>query len=236
MPARLTRFLTPLCLAVGTAMAQDAPDLRERLAACAACHGEHGEGVALSEYAPHLAGKPAGYLFAQMRAFRDGLRDSAQMTWLLQFMDDAYLHEIAAYYAAQPPHTRAAVAGRAPLPAAQVEEAERLVHDGDAAAGLPACAACHGERLSGLEPGIPALVGLPEDYLVAQLGAWRSGARRAAAPDCMAEVARALSPAQMRTVAAWLSRQSPGDADRPAAAGRFVPPRRCGSLDAQVRP
>src|SRR5690606_1718212 len=45
------------------------PDLREHLAACAICHGEHGEGATEGgEYFPHLAGKPAGYLLAQMQA------------------------------------------------------------------------------------------------------------------------------------------------------------------------
>ena len=51
----------------------------ERLAACAACHGARGEGAPGAEYYPHLAGKPAGYLFAQMQGFRDGRRHYPQM-------------------------------------------------------------------------------------------------------------------------------------------------------------
>lgn len=45
--------------------------------ACAACHGERGEGLTKAEFYPRLAGKPAGYLFNQLGAFREGKRRSA---------------------------------------------------------------------------------------------------------------------------------------------------------------
>lgn len=216
-------------LAAGIAHAQTDDDLGERLAACAACHGARGEGVGGAEYYPHLAGKPSGYLLDQLKHFRDGRRVNAQMTWLVQFMDDAYLEEIARFYAAQPPRTRAADANAA-LDEHMRERAETLVMHGDPARGVPACAACHGSELTGLEPGIPALVGLPADYLVAQFGNWRNGIRRASEPDCMGEIARNLAADDIRAVAVWLSRQSHADERRPAAAGTFVPPRACGTL------
>jgi cytochrome c553 len=72
---------------------------------------------------------------------------------------------------------------------------------------LPACAACHGLPLTGVTPAIPGLLGLPSAYLSAQLGAWRAGQRQAHAPDCMAVVAKALSPEDVSAVAAWLSAQ-----------------------------
>lgn len=232
-PARAPRWrsagLLLLLLAAGVANAAGS-DLGERLAACAACHGEHGEGVKGSEYYPHLAGKPAGYLFEQLRNFRDGQRINAQMTWLVQYMDDAYMQEIAAFYAAQPPRTRAADTGASGLTAAMRATAERLVEHGDPARKVPACSACHGAALTGLEPGIPALVGLPAEYIIAQLGNWRTGARRASAPDCMAEVARSIAPQDVRAVAVWLSQQAHADAEPPAPAGSFLPPRACGQL------
>lgn len=205
-------------------------DLADRLAACASCHGEHGEGVPGAEYQPHLAGKPAGYLFEQLKGFRDGRRVNAQMTWLVRFMDDAYIDEIAQFYAAQPPRTRAADTSITPLADDARRRAEALVTIGDPARGVPACAACHGAELTGLEPGIPALVGLPAEYIVAQFGNWRNGIRHAAAPDCMAEVANDLAPEDVRVVAEWLARQSHADERRPAPAGSFMPPRACGDL------
>ncbi len=234
----LARAACIALLACGAAQAQTADqDLRERLAACAACHGEHGEGVAGSTYYPHLAGKPAGYLVEQLQAFRDGRRHYWQMVWLTQYMDDAYIDEIAAYYAAQPPHTQAADVGTPALAPAERERAERLVHHGDAQTGLPACAACHGTALTGLEPAVPALVGLPQDYIVSQIGSWRDGTRRSKAPDCMAKIAAKLAPADIRIIAQYLSHQSPGAHDRPAAAGSLMPPLACGDLPhAQVTP
>ncbi len=229
-PAVLRALMFALAVACAAAHAQPGADaIGERLAACAACHGEHGEGVAGAAYQPHLAGKPAGYLYAQLRHFRDGQRNNAQMTWLVRNMDDAWLREIAAYYAAQPPRTRPADDGETLTPAMRAT-AERLVLQGDPERDVPACSACHGQALTGLEPGIPALVGLPAEYIYTQLGNWRNGVRHADAPDCMAEVARSLAPTDLRAVSVWLSQQVAAPGARPAPAGSFTPARACGSL------
>lgn len=208
-------------------------EMRERLAACAACHGEKGEGAEGAAYAPHLAGKPAAYLFEQLRGFRDGGRQHVQMAWLVRHLDDAYLREIGAFYAALPPKTAAAeaLAARAERPGDAI--ARRLVEHGDPARGLPACSACHGADLVGLEPGVPALVGLPAEYVVAQFGAWRTGVRSATAPDCMADIARALQPAEIRAIAEWLARQGHSEPRRPAPAGSFALPLACGASPLQ---
>lgn len=209
------------------------PDLRERLAACATCHGDHGEGASEGgEYYPHLAGKPAGYLLAQMQAFRDGRRHYPRMIYLMQYMDDAWLGEIAQWYAAQPAHTQRVHRGASALDAAARARAESLVYEGDPSRGLPACASCHGERLTGVEPGIPALVGLPTDYLIAQLGGWITGARVSQQPDCMADIARRIDPADIRLVSTWLAEQSANPAEPPMPAGSVNLPMPCGPLPA----
>ncbi len=228
--ARLLAMLGSALLLASVVAHAATDDIGERVAACAACHGKLGEGVHGAEYVPHLAGKPAGYLVEQLKHFRDGSRVNAQMTWLVQFMDDAYMEEIAAFYAAQPPRTRSADTGAADLTDAMRTTAERLVTRGDPARNVPACTACHGSALTGLEPGVPALVGLPAEYLIAQLGNWRNDIRHATAPDCMGEIARSLAPEDIRAVSEWLSQQSHPDGERPAPAGAFVPPRACGNL------
>ncbi|MDR3388723.1 MAG: cytochrome c4 [Rudaea sp.] len=229
MPNRLPIIIAAfLALAATTAAAQ--AGFGEHLAACAACHGEHGEGVRGSEYYPHLAGKPAGYLFEQLKGFRDGRRTNTQMTWLVQFADDRFLHEIADHYAALAPRTRAADTGAAALTSARRKVAETLVEHGDPGRGVPACSECHGTNLAGLEPGVPALVGLPADYVIAQFGSWREGIRHGAPPDCMHDVAERIAPEDIRAIATWLSQQSNPDGARPAPAGSFVPPKACGSL------
>lgn len=227
-------FALALCLSV-PAFADD-DGMAERLAACAACHGKHGEGVQGAEYYPHLAGKPAGYLFEQLKAYRDGRRVNPQMVWLVQFADDAWLREIAGYYAAMPPRAHAADTGADQLTPERRERAERLVSEGDPARHVPACSACHGADLAGLEPGIPATVGLPADYIVAQFGHWRNGTRRALPPDCMHDVAEAIAPDDIRAIATWLSQQSNPEGTRPAPAGSFAPPEDCGASKAGGAP
>src|SRR3546814_13737020 len=64
-----------------------------------------------------------------------------------------------------------------------LERGRTLVNDGDAALDVPACRACHGEQLTGVQPATPGLLGLSHDYLIGQLGAWRTGGRHAQAPD-----------------------------------------------------
>ncbi len=218
----------------GRARADDADaGMRERLAGCAVCHGDRGQGAHGAEYFPHLAGKPAGYLLEQMRAFRDGKRHYAQMIYLMQYLDDAWLAEVADWYAAQPPIVKQAESGT-PMREVDVARARQLVFDGDPAKGLTACSACHGRALAGLEPGVPALVGLPTEYIIAQFGGWITGVRQSTVPDCMASIARKLEPTDLRIVATWLSRQAAPDGERPAAAGTRALPLACGDLPVEA--
>lgn len=227
------RFVLACAVAAAPSVAASADDFAGRLAACASCHGERGEGRAGNEYYPHLAGKPAGYLLDQLRAFREGRRVYPQMTWLMRNMSDDYLADIAAFYAQLPPRSSAVAITMTPEAEAR---ARRLVEQGDPARDIPACNACHGADLAGLEPGVPALLGLPVDYVIAQLGAWKTGTRSATAPDCMAEVARALDPADMRRLGEWLASRGVGHAERPAPAGSFTLPRACGELPVEGAP
>jgi cytochrome c553 len=186
--------------------AKAVPDtLAQRLQACAPCHGREGKASA-SGYQPRIAGKPPQYLYNQLINFREGRRSNAAMTALIDNLSEPYLREIANHYGAldlpyPPPQTRDA----AP---AQSTRGRQLVFDGDPAQALPACVRCHGQAMTGFRPAVPGLRGLPRDYISAQLGAWQTGLRRAAAPDCMAQIARKLSPADVTALATWLSSQA----------------------------
>ncbi len=68
-------------------------------------------------------------------------------------------------------------------------------------------------QFTGMEPGIPGLVGLRAAYVSAQLGAFRYGTRSALEPDCMQKVAARLIEDDVKAVAA-LSRLAAGLADR----------------------
>ncbi len=220
-----------MCAAAASAAAIGAtsvPDtIEERVRACTVCHGD--EGRATSDgYYPRIAGKPAGYLFNQLVNFREGRRRNATMTYLVSNLPDAYLQEIAGYFSTQHPPYTAPQAVQVPAPV--LERGRLLATQGDVNRNIPACAACHGEMLTGVAPAVPGLLGLPRDYLNSQFGAWRIGARHAAAPDCMAEVTRRLSVEDSSAVAAYLaSRAVPANA-APAIAHSQKRPLDCGSM------
>ena len=210
--ARLAAGLAALVAAA--ALAQEPPPpfedtLEQRMQACVVCHGPQGGGVPNAAF-PRLAGQPADYLAAQMKAFRDGTRTYAPMNFLMSRQSDAYFAEIATWFAAQTPDPRVVAARRAePVDRRVIEAGRALVFDGRPAAGLPACASCHGQLLEGTLPAIPSLAGMPRDFLIEQVGSWKNGSHRSAEPNCMAEVARRMSGADIVAAASWLSLQQP---------------------------
>ncbi len=204
--------------------------MAQRMLACTGCHGKDGRSEG-NVYFPRIAGKPAGYLYNQLRNFRDGRRSYPLMTGMVALLDDAYLQEIAQHFAALDlPYP---APGAAKLPPQQAQRAQNLVSRGDPARKLPACTSCHGAALTGVLPHVPGLLGLPRDYINAQLGAWKTGQRHAADPDCMAQIARALSVDEVAAVSTWLSAQPlPANTHAVAATSltRADPPRPvCGS-------
>jgi cytochrome c553 len=202
------------------------PDTMEaRLRACVPCHGRQGEGTS-NDYFPRLAGKPAGYLMNQLVAFRDGRRRYPPMNYLLEYLPDAYLQKIADYFAAlRPLPLPQTVADVSPAVLARGRE---LVIQGEAH-GVPPCSACHGPKLTGMEPAIPGLVGLRAAYISAQLGAFRYGTRTATVPDCMQLVAAGLSDSDVTAVAAWLASQPVPPDPSPVPKGSLAMPLACGS-------
>jgi len=199
------------------------PDtIEERVRACVPCHAERGLGVNNVHFPP-LAGKPAGYLFNQLAAFRDGRRKYTPMNYLLAYLPDAYLQRMAEHYAAQRPTF---VAARPVAAAAVLKRGEALATKGEQ---VLACVACHGADLTGREPGIPGLVGLPAEYISAQLGAWRYGTRISVAPDCMQRVAAALTEGDVAAVAAWIASRPPPQNVAPLKNAQAKLPMTCGS-------
>lgn len=212
----------------GARAAEPPPNtLAQRLVACSVCHGDQGR-ASSAGYLPRIAGKPAGYLVHQLLNFRDGRRHNTAMAYLVEHLSDAYLREIAEHFAAlNPPYPPPAPSTATP---AQLARGQALVQRGDAARGVPACTACHGETMTGVLPAMPGLLGLPRDYLIGQLGAWKTGQRRAHAPDCMAQLVQRMSDDDISAVTAWLAAQPVPPAPHAVAAGASQPlPLACGS-------
>lgn len=210
------------------AMSEIPDTLEERVKPCIICHRD-ADRIDRDAYFPRIAGKPAGYLFNQLRNFRDGRRFYQPMAILLENMTDEYMDEIAHYFAALPTTYPVPVAHA--LSPAESHAVETLMYSGDAERDLPACSACHGEALMGVQPYIPGLLGLPHAYVAAQFGGWRNGGiMRGQIPDCMSEIAKKLTQEEVNALAIWLpSRPVSGES---ATADALAPElaRRCRTI------
>jgi cytochrome c553 len=84
-------------LAVGGAQAAgDAAAGKAKAAACAACHGANGQGVAPN---PALAGKSEAQLVQALQDFKSGKRTNAVMKAMTAGLSDQDMANLAAYYA-----------------------------------------------------------------------------------------------------------------------------------------
>jgi len=216
-----------LMSAVRVAVAAGIPDtIGQRMQPCMVCHGPEGRATAQGFF-PRIAGKPAGYLYNQLLAFREGWRSNQTMAYFVDHMTDGYLGEIAGYFAGLDlPYAPPRAANATPV---QLTRGEALVRHGDRALDVPACEGCHGKALTGSLPAIPSIVGLPREYLQLQFGSWRVGVRRARSPDCMSQIVSRLSPQDLSDVAAWLSSQPVPAVAAPTAQLARPLPMPCGS-------
>lgn len=85
-----------LALAASAAGAQDEGAGRQKAQACAVCHGPLG--VAVAPDAPHLAGQPAIYLAAQLRAYRSGARRHEVMAVIAKPLSDEDIRDLAGWF------------------------------------------------------------------------------------------------------------------------------------------
>ena len=103
--------LRPIILAASLALAAptmaaetaaEGPSFDQKLAACAACHGENGAKPIMAEY-PIIAGQYADYLATALRAYRDGRRNNVVMASQLQALQltDSDIDRLADHFSKQ---------------------------------------------------------------------------------------------------------------------------------------
>jgi cytochrome c553 len=166
---------------------------------CAACHGADGNSIASAN--PNLAGQIADYITLQLTHFKAGVRVNPTMQAMSATLGDADMQALGAYFAGQKPK------GLAVKDPTQVKSAQQLWRGGDAANGIPACAACHSPTGAGIPKSFPRLAGQYADYTYAQLKAFKSGERGADAAGkdqngrIMTAIAQKMSDAQMKAIA-----------------------------------
>jgi len=91
-----------LALSSGTASAANgnAADGKTKSAACAACHGTDGNGIAPNY--PALAGQYQDYLAQVLHEYKDGQRTNAIMNGMAAPLSDQDIKDLAAYFSSLP--------------------------------------------------------------------------------------------------------------------------------------
>jgi cytochrome c553 len=178
-----------------------------KAAVCVACHGPNGNS-ANPEW-PSLAGQNAVYLREQLAMFKAKKRNNPIMQPIIEPLSEQDFADVAAYFAAQTP------AGLEADPS-YWKAGEALYKSGDAARGIPSCAACHGPAGQGnLAAGYPALRAQHSVYTVKQLQDYLTQNRYRDPADpavvhstrnstMMTTIAARLTPEDIRNLASYL--------------------------------
>lgn len=162
---------------------------------CTMCHGA--QGMSTSN-APNLAGQYPEVVIKQLLDYKTGKRSNAVMEQLARNLSDQDINDLAAYYAYLPKARTAPTTYDENLPA--------LVRVGDPLRNIAPCISCHG----GVDQkiGTPWIEGMPKDYLVAQLEAFKTGTRRNDSQAQMRNMVRLMTDQEIDEVSGFYARKS----------------------------
>jgi cytochrome c553 len=164
---------------------------------CSTCHGPRG--ISTSPEFPILAAQRAGYLEAQIEAFRSKTREEKAAHDFMygiagNLNDPRVIAGIARYYASQP-----AAPGRPGDPAV-IAKGKEFFDKGSPDRGIPPCASCHGANAEGLAD-FPRLAGQHAKYVLRQLEYIQGLVRKA---PVMHGIVKDLTPEEMQAVAVFV--------------------------------
>ena len=163
------RLLIILAASLVTIGAGNADSGKNKVATCAACHGQ--DGNSMVGLWPSLAGQNTNYLVRQLQHIKSGKRSIDVMVGLLDNFSKDDLEDIAAFYA-----SKKNTIGQ--VDADKVELGRKLYYSGSLEKGIPACTACHSPKGNGNAPaGYPLLSGQQAEYIAKSLKNYRSGER-----------------------------------------------------------
>jgi cytochrome c553 len=168
---------------------------------CTMCHGAQGMS---GSSAPNLAGQYPEVVIKQLEDYRTGKRASSIMEALASKLSERDVLDLAAYYAYLPKARTAPTTYDETLPA--------LVRLGAPLRNIAPCISCHGGVDQKL--GAPWIEGMPRDYLVSQLLAFRAGERRNDSQAQMRNVVRAMTNAEIEEVSAFYAGKASAGGER----------------------
>ena len=169
----------------------DAQSLQDKIAQCAACHGEYGRSQ--DPKIPHIGGQPKLFVMYQLFFYREGRRKNPEMHLIAKGMSDGELDAIAEHVARLPP----------PPPGDGPVDEARYLRGADLASRR-LCASCHNADYSGREQ-MPRLAGQHESYTLVALQDYKAGVR-VGTQAAMAEAVRGLGDGELSDLAYYLAR------------------------------
>ena len=173
----------------------DSGDAARGLPACVSCHGAAGNStIAIN---PKLSGQIDAYTHKQLVDFTTPNRNNPIMTPYSKMLTDEDKKNVSAYLAKQVPKQGAAKNKDI------VELGKKIYRGGIAGTGVAACASCHGATGNGIPAQFPRLAGQHQDYTVAQLQAFKGGARKNSIQ--MTTLAKRMSDEEMKAVADYIA-------------------------------
>jgi len=164
-------------------------------AVCAACHGADGNSG--TPAFPKLAQQHPEYLVKQLQEFKSDKRVNAIMKGFSSALSDEDMKNVAYWVSAKKAKPGAA------SDKALVMLGERIYRGGIADRQIAACAGCHSPNGAGIPSQYPRLSGQHADYAVAQLTAFRDGARKNSVQ--MSQVAAKLNDREIKAVADYIA-------------------------------
>jgi len=176
---------------------------KAKSATCAACHGPDGNSP--TDMYPKIAGQHAGYIYKQLKDFKQGAatggkegRSNAVMAGMVAALSDEDMKDLSAYFASQTMKSGT-------TPEDVVEAGQKLFRAGDMQRGIPACIACHGPR--GVDhslAGFPKISFQHAAYIKTQLEAFRAGTRANDLNGMMRDTAHKLTDKDIEVLSKYL--------------------------------
>ena len=202
--ARARRSAWPLAILAiaftGSTRAEDTvskQDLQAKLQYCEVCHGVSAQGYPGYYPIPRLAGQQVDYIKGQLQGFAEQKRTNNIMFNIGHVLSPAMITALATSFHDLDPKP---VGG---APRELVAEGKKIYDEGVPSANVAACASCHGRDAKG-NGQFPRLAGQLYPYVSLQLTNW-SKERGEALSSVMAPIARGLTDAQIKAVAAYVS-------------------------------
>jgi len=165
------------------------------IVACASCHGAGGNSTITVN--PKLSAQHDAYIVKQLQDFTGADRNNAVMTTFAKAMTAEDMKNVAAYLAKQ--KSQPGSAKNKDI----VELGKQIYRGGIADKNVPACAGCHSPNGAGIPAQFPRIAGQHQDYTIAQLTNFRTGARKNSAQ--MVTIAKKMSDDEMKAVADYVA-------------------------------